>query len=169
MHRGRHEDTRATGLTAGHQGRLGGCGRAVVVGRGDDRQGRQLREQRLVLVDALERSLRDLGLVWRVGGVPLAAQEQLIDGRRAPVAVDPGSQERGEVGPVALGEGRQPAGEIELRLGRGQAQLRGAQLGWDVGEQLVDRFDPERLEHPGTIVGGVRTVGHAQASAVRRS
>ena len=48
--------------------------RAVVVRGRDDVQAGQLGEQRLVLVDRLERALADLRLVRRVGGVELAAR-----------------------------------------------------------------------------------------------
>ena len=87
--------------------------------------------QRLVLVDALERALADLGLVRRVGRVPLAAEQQLVDRRRRPVAVDAGAQERREVGPVPGGQPGQPRRQLELGLGLGQVEraTRGARPG----------------------------------------
>ena len=118
----RDEDPLAAGRPAGHQRGLGGRRRAVVVRGRDDVEVDQLGEQRLVLVDALERALADLGLVRRVGRVPLAAEQELVDRRRAPVAVDAGAQERGEVGPVARRRGRQAGGELELGLGLGQVE-----------------------------------------------
>ena len=63
MDRPRHEDPLAAGRPAGHQRGLGGRRRAVVVRRRDDVEADQLGDQRLVLVDALERPLADLGLV----------------------------------------------------------------------------------------------------------
>ena len=104
MDAARDEHPLAAGRAAGHQRGLGGRGRAVVVRGRDDVEVDQLGDQRLVLVDALERALADLGLVRRVGRVPLAAQQQLVDGRRAPVAVDAGAQEGRQVGPVAAGQ-----------------------------------------------------------------
>ena len=88
MDAARDEDALAPGRPAGHQRGLGRGRRAVVVRRRDDVEVDQLGQQRLVLVDALEGALADLGLVRRVGRVPLAAQEELVDRRRAPVAVD---------------------------------------------------------------------------------
>ena len=118
----RDEDALAAGRPAGHQRGLGRGRRAVVVRRGDDVEVDQLGQQRLVLVDALERALADLGLVRRVGRVPLAAEQELVDRRRAPVAIDARPEERGEVGPVAAGQPGQPGGQLELGLGLGQVE-----------------------------------------------
>ena len=163
----RDQDPVAPRRAAGHQGRLGGRRRAVVVRGGDDVEVDQLGQQRFVLVDALERALADLGLVRRVGRVPLAAQQQLVDGRRAPVAVDAGAQERGEIGPVARGEAGQPRRELELGLGIGEVERRRPQRDRDVVEQLVDRGQAERREHPRAVVGGMGTVGHRPVSRPR--
>ena len=112
----------AAGRPAGHQRGLGRGGRAVVVRGRDDVEVDQLGDQRLVLVDALERALADLGLVRRVGRVPLAAQQELVDGGRAPVAVDAGAQERDEVGPVprrrARSAGRRARARARAAAGR---------------------------------------------------
>ena len=118
----RDEHPLAPGRPAGHQRGLGGGGGPVVVRGRHDVEVDQLGQQRLVLVDALERALADLGLVRRVGRVPLAAEQELVDRGRAPVAVDPGAQERGEVGPVACGEAGQAGGELELGFGLGQVE-----------------------------------------------
>ena len=163
----RDEDAVAPGRPAGHQRGFGGGRRAVVVRCRDDVEVDQLGQQRLVLVDALQGALADLRLIGRVGRVPLAAEEQLIDRRRAPVAIDPGTEERGEVGPVAGGETAQSRGELELGLGIGKVEVRGAQRDRDVLEQLVDRCQAERPEHPRPVVGRVRTVRHRRLSRPR--
>ncbi len=168
MDAARDEDPLAAGRPAGHQRRLGGRRGAVVVRRRDDVEVDQLGQQRLVLVDALERPLADLGLVRRVGRVPLAAQQQLVDGRRRPVAVDAGAEERREVGPVARGQAGQPGGELELGLRVGQVETarRAARPG-DVLEQLVDGGEAERTEHPRPVVGGMGAVWHRVVSRRR--
>ena len=127
----RDEDPLAAGRPAGHQRRLGGRRGAVVVRCRDDVEVDQLGQQRFVLVDALQRALADLGLVRRVGRVPLAAEQQLVDGRRRPVAVDAGAEERREVGPVAGGQAGQPGGQLELglRVGQVEAATRAAPAG----------------------------------------
>ena len=156
----RDEDALAAGRPAGHQRGLGRGRRPVVVRGGHDVEVDQLGQQRLVLVDALEGALADLGLVRRVGRVPLPAQQELVDRGRAPVPVDARPEERGEVGPVPRGERAEPGGQLELGLGLGQVERGRAELGRDVLEELVDRCQAERREHPPAIVGGVGTVRH---------
>ncbi len=116
------EDPLAAGRPAGHEGRLGRGGSAVVVRGRDDVEVDELGEQGLVLVDGLQRPLAHLGLVRGIGRVPLAAQEELVDRGRTPMAVDPGAQEARQVGPVAPGEALQPRGELQLGLGVGQVE-----------------------------------------------
>ena len=143
MDRPRHEDALAMGRPAGHQRRLGGRRGAVVVRGRDDVEPDELADQRLVLVDRLEGALADLGLVRRVGRVPLAAEQDLVDGGGAVVAVDAGPEERGEVDPVARREGLEARRELELRLGLRQVEAAGPRgLRRDVGEELVDRSTP---------------------------
>ena len=167
----RDEDPVAPGRADGHQRRLGGGCRAVVVRGRHDVEVDQLGQQRFVLVDALEGPLADLGLVGRIGRVPLAAQEQLVDRRWRPVAVDAGAQERGEVGPIAGGQPGQARRELELGLRLGQVEPRSAELDRDVLEELVDRGQAEGREHPLTVVGGMGTVGHrvGQPAAISAS
>ena len=148
---------------ARHERGLGRRGGAVVVRRGDDVEVDQLGDQRLVLVDALERALADLGLVGRVGRVPLAAEQDLVDRRRAPVAVDARAEERGEVGAVARGQAGQPRRELELGFGRREVEARGAEGLGDVGEELVDGSDADGREHPLAVAGGMRSVGHRRS------
>ena len=171
MDRPRDEDPLAAGRPAGHQRGLGGRGRAVVVRGGDDVESDQLGDQRLVLVDALERALADLGLVRRVGRVPLAAQQQLVDRRRRPVAVDAGAQERGEVRPVAGGQALEAGRQLELRLRLRQVEAARPQRVRDVGEELVDarRCRGPRASARGRRRCAVRTASPAQPSAISAS
>ena len=143
-----HEHAVAAGRPARHQRRLGrGRGAVVVRGR-DDVEVDELGHQRLVFVDRLERPLADLGLVRRVGRVPLAAEQQLVDRGRAPVAIDAGAEERHEVGPVATGQVPQAGRQLQLGLGVGQVQRGRPQGSRDVGEQLVDAIEAEGRQHP---------------------
>ena len=147
----RHEDPLAAGGPAGHQRGLGGGCRAVVVRRRDDVEADQLGDQRLVLVDRLERPLADLGLVRGVGRVPLAPEQDLIDRGRAVVAIDAGPEERGQVDPVARSEALQMGRQAQLGLGLGQVQGARPEGVGDVREQLVDGADPDRGHHPAPI------------------
>ena len=81
------------------------------------------------------------------------------------MAVDAGAQERGEVGPVAGGQAGQAGGELELGFGLGQVERRRAQRDRDVLEQLVDRGEAERRQHPLAVVGGMGSVRHRVGSA----
>ena len=166
----RDEQPLAARRAAGHERRLGGRGAAVVVRRGHDVHRGELGQQRLVLVDALQRALADLGLVGRVGRVPLAAEQHLVDGRRAPVAVRTRAEERGEVHAVAPGQRLEPRGEVELGLRVVEAERARAERLGDVVEQGVHGGDPDRLQHPGPVVGYVRPVRHVspRRSAARR-
>ena len=156
------EDVLALRGPAGHQRGLGGRGGAVVVGRRDDVHAGQLGEERLVLVDRLERPLADLGLVRRVRRVELAAQEELVDDRRQVVAVDARAEEAREVGPVPPGQAPQVLHQLELGQRRRQVQAGRADARRDRLEEHVDRIDPERREHPSPLARGVRSVRHVR-------
>ena len=154
------QDPLAAGRPAGHQGGFGRRRTAVVVRGGHHVQPGQFGQHRLVLVDALERALAHLGLVRRVGGVPLAAEQHLVHDRWGPVTIGAGAQEARQVHPVPGREPGQPCRELKLRLGTVETERSGAQRDGDVIEQLVDRGDPDRLEHPRPIIGRVRAIRH---------
>jgi hypothetical protein len=81
------------------------------------------------------------------------------------VPVHPGTKEGHEIGPVPPGQCLQPPGELELGFGFGQVEPAGAQLRRDVGEELVDRIEPERRQHPLAIAVGVGSVRHGRQPA----
>ncbi len=167
MDAARDEDAFALRGAAGHQGGFGGGRRAVVMRGRDDVKVDQLGQERLVFVDALERPLADLGLIGRVGRVPLAAEEQLVDGGRTPVAVHARAKEGRQVRPIARGETGQPGRELELGFRVGQVEGRCAKRGWDVFEQLVDRGEAECSEHVRPVTRRMRTVWHRSVSPPR--
>ena len=76
------------------------------------------------------------------------------------MAVDPGAEERREVGPVASGEGLEASRELELGHRIGQPERARPKLRGDVGEQRVDVPDRDRREHPAAIIVRVRAIGH---------
>ena len=57
-------------------------------------------DEGLELEDGLQRALGQLGLVGRVGGVELAAEQELVDRRRDVVRVGAGAEERHRRDPV---------------------------------------------------------------------
>ncbi len=152
----------ASGRPASHQRGLGRGGGAVVVGCRDHVQADELGQQRFVLVDALQGSLADLGLVRRIGRIPLAAQKDLVDRGRAPVAIHARSEERRQVGAVAARQGHETRGQLELGLGFREVQAGSPQRDRDVVEELVDRREAEGLEHLRPIGRRVRTVWHRE-------
>ena len=165
---GRDRDARATREPARHEGRLGRGGGAVVVRGGRHLHPGQLADERLELVDALQRALRDLRLVRRVGGRELGAPDHLADHGRDQVAVDAGPEEADLGDPVAAGEPCQLGADLLLDEGRRHVPGAGADRGGNVVEQVVDRCDADGVEHPSVVGLGVRGVGHRRA-ALRRS
>ena len=165
---GRHGNARAPGEAAGHERRLGGGGRAVVVRGARDLHAGQLTDQRLELVDALERALGHLRLVRRVRGRELRAPDHLADHGRDEVAVHAGAEEADLRDPVAAGQASQLRADLLLGERRRDVPRAGADRGRDVDEEILDRSDADRLEHPRSIGIGVWRIGHGQP-AVRRS
>ena len=103
------QHTLAARGAAGHQSPFGrGC-RPVVVRSRDHVHARQLAHHRLVLVDRLERPLADLGLVWRVRGVELASEEELVHDCRNEMAIGSRAEEAHQIDPIPLGQTAQPA------------------------------------------------------------
>ena len=103
VHAAAHEHAFTPRGPAAHQGAFRRRGCPVVMRGRNHVHARQLGHHRLVFVDGLERALTDLGLVGRVGGVELAAQENLVDDRGNEVAVNPGAEEAHQIDPIALG------------------------------------------------------------------
>ena len=80
-----------------HADRFPARGRAVVHAGVRDVGPEQARDLRLELEQHLQRALRDLGLVRRVGGQELAALDQVIDRRRDVVAIRAAAEEERHV------------------------------------------------------------------------
>ena len=137
-----------------------------------DRQPGELRDRGLELEHHLQPALRDLGLVRRVRRQELRARDDRVDERRDVVVVHPGAEEadlRVGVG-VARGERGEAVEDLGLREPVGQLERAvEAQLGRDVGEQLLGRGDADRLEHRRPVgVGCGRVATHRfEASGVR--
>ena len=126
----------------------------------------QLADRSLVLEDRLEDALAQLGLVRRVRGEELAAQQDGVDDRGHVVVVDAGSEERELAARADV-----PGSELlemgdELRLGERRLEVQLAvepHAVWDVAKQLVDSRDADRREH--LLAVGVRQGEKAHDSA----
>ena len=77
-----------------HQQRLGQCRRAVVMGGRGNLHSQKPGRQRLVLVDPLQRPLKHLRLIRRVGGEKLGAAQKRRNGSRDVMIVAPGPQKQ---------------------------------------------------------------------------
>jgi hypothetical protein len=154
------QDALTTRGPDGHQRRFRGRSRAVVVRGRNDIEAGQLGDERLILIDRLQRALADLRLIGRVGGVELAARDDLVDRRRQEVAIHARPQEARQVDSIAGRQALEARGKLELRLGPWQVEAMGADRGRDIGEEGVDALDAQCAQHPRPIVGRVGTVGH---------
>ena len=108
------------GQAVGHQHGLGGRGRAVIHGGVGDLHAGQVRDLGLELEQVLQRALRNLGLVGRVGGEELGALDQVIDARRHVMAIGAGADEErhGAGGDVARRPWRRAAARPRSRFSR---------------------------------------------------
>ncbi len=138
-------------------------GRAVVHRRVRDVHARELADHRLVLVDVLQRPLRDLGLVGRVGREELRPAQHVIDDRGHVVVVAPRPRERDQTGRrrVGVGQRAQTRGRLHLRqpLGKGQrlVEEHAARNGL---EQLVDVRDADSAKHGFALFAAHGCVAH---------
>ena len=85
----------ASGDAHGHHHGFRCAGRAVVHGGIGDFHAGELADHGLEFEDGLQRALRDLRLVRRVGGEEFAARDQRVDDDGAVVAIGAGAEEAG--------------------------------------------------------------------------
>jgi hypothetical protein len=135
--------------------------RAVVQRRVRDVERREEALVRLVLEDRLQRPLRNLGLIRRVRGEELRAQQQLVDARRLIVRVRAAAEEGDVVGGglVARGQTAEPAARLDLRPGAGDVeQFLQLHVRGDGVEQPFDVVHADDGEHLADVLTGVRDV-----------
>ena len=150
-----------------HHHDLGGSGGAVVHRGVGALQAVELGDHALVLEDVLEGTLGDFGLVGGVGGVELAALEQVGDGGRGVVVVDAAACEDAE-GLVLAAELVEVATELNLAHCRGNVVFAVEyHLGGDVGVEFVDALEAYALKHVADVSLGMgyEFVGHLVRAA----
>ncbi len=146
-----------------HHHRLGAGGGAVVHRGVGHIHARKQRDLRLELEQHLQRALRHLGLVGRVGGQELAALDQVIDRSRHVMAIDAGADEARNraCGQVLRCHGGECALDLELALSLRQieetVEARGLR---HIGEERVDRGHADRCQHRLAVGGGEGQVAH---------
>ena len=92
-HRVHYRHPAAPGDPAGHQRALGQAGGPVIHPGVGDFHPEQIGDQRLKLVDDLQRALAGLGLIGRVGRQEFAPRHQRLDHGGDEVVIGPGAQE----------------------------------------------------------------------------
>ena len=95
MQRPRHQDALPSGQPLGHQHGFGRRRRAVPHRRVGDFLSGELAHQSLKLEDRLQRALRDLRLIRRVGGEKFAALDDRVRDHRAQMVVNARAQKAG--------------------------------------------------------------------------
>src|SRR6266516_292063 len=143
-------DLRAAGRVLRDVAGVGSDGRAVVTRRVRDVHAGDLADRGLVLEDRLEHPLAQLRLIGRVRGQEFASLEHRVDDRRHVVVIEARPEER-HVRPVVLVLRRELL-EVggELLLGQGRRNVQRpveANAFGQIGEQLLERLDADRLEH----------------------
>ena len=129
MNRRRNDDLPAFAAKLGKgqvDGLRRGGGAVVVRGVGDFHAG-QRGHQGLIFEDGLQRALRNLGLVGRVGGVELTAAQHVVNHRRDVVVVRACAQKGNQIAThvlIAGGNVRQLGGSFHFGQRRRQIQLR---------------------------------------------
>ena len=160
---GRHD---ATGTSRGgqaHQHRFGRRAAAVVNAGVRDVHAGQLRNQRLVFKRRLQIALADFWLIRSVRRIKLTPRRDKVDHRGHEMIVAAAAQKANAVGRrlILPGQLRHVPGHFHFRHGRRNVQV-SAQPNF-LGhhrEQLVERFDPDRLEHLLLVSWRVDCVGH---------
>ena len=161
----RQDRLAALGDATRHHDRFPARGRAVVHRRVGDVGAEQPRDLRLELEQHLQRALRDLWLVRRVGGQELAALDQVIDAGGNMMLVRAATEEkRGFTrGEVLLGECGHVAfdrhfGGVHRQVADGAVEAGG--LG-NVDEEIIDRRGADDGEHRLAVGLGQGKVAHS--------
>ena len=147
-------DRAASGEADGHHHAFGGGGGTVVHGSVRDFHAGQFADHGLELEDGLQRSLRDFGLVGRVGGEELAAGDQGINDDGTVVEIGAGAEEAGVSVAIFARALAEEVDDFRFRhLTRDLEVAVQPVLGGNGRKQVVDRTESDGFEH-GLAVGG---------------
>ena len=146
-----------------HQHGLGGRGRAVIHGGVGHLHAGERRHLGLELEQILQRALRDLRLIGRIGGHEFRPLDDVIDGCRNVMLIGAAAgKERHRAGGRI--PRRQPAerpldGHLALVLRQAGDAVQ-QQAFRHVGEQLVDLGDADRGKHLAALIGRMGEIPH---------
>ena len=127
-------------------------------------------DQGLIFKDGLQRALRDLGLVGRIGGIELAAAEHVIDHGRNVVVVCACAQEGDQIAVhvlIAGGNFSQFGSGFHFGQRGRQIQFGKTVPGRDIFEQVIQRLDADGRQHRVPFFGTYGDIGHRDSSAMR--
>ena len=161
MHAARDDHRAPSGEAHRHHHGFGGGGRTVVHGGVGHFHAGQFADHGLEFEDGLQRALRNLGLVGRVGGQKFAARDERIDDDRPVVGVGAGAEEAGVAVAVFAGALAEPVDDFRLRhLARDFEVAVQAVFGRNGRKQIIDRTRANGLQHGFAIGGRFRKISH---------
>ncbi len=161
MHVARDRRRTPPGDANRHHHRLGRTRRAIIHRGIRQVHAGEFRNHRLELEDGLQRALRKLRLIRRVGGQKFAALHQRIDHHRPVMEVSPGAEKTGVTFAVFFCALLEPVDDFRLRhLARNSEIARQTKFGRNGRKKLVHGADPDRLEHGSAIRGRLRQISH---------
>ena len=142
-------------------GRLADSCMPVVQGGIRHLQSGQLADHALELEYGLKDALRHLSLVRSIGGVELRTGKNMFYCGGDDVLVAAAAEEADRLHPVACRQGLHPSVYLELgdSLGNFEGFLQG-QFTWNIGEQLLDVGDADRIEHHFNVLFGVGKISN---------
>ena len=141
MHAARDQSAGASGEAHGHHHGFGRAGRAVVHRGVRDFHAGQFADHRLEFEDGLQRALRDLRLVGRVGGEELAARDQRVDDDRTVVVVGARAEEDGVAGARSRSEralNQSTISDSAIWRGMSRSRLRRYSAGMDAKRSSME-------------------------------
>ena len=153
MQAARHDHRPPAGQADGHHHAFGRRRRTVIHGGVRDFHAGQLADHRLKFEDRLQRALRNLRLIGRVGGEKFAARNQRINNDRAVVKVGAGAQKTGVSVAVLARALAEEVDDFRFRhLARNLEVAGQAVFGGNRRKQIVDRAQANGFQH-GFAVG----------------
>jgi hypothetical protein len=166
MQGSRNQNAVAPGDALSHEHCFGGRRRAVPHGSVRDFLPGELAHERLELEDRLQRPLRDLRLIRRIGSEKLAPLNNRVGYHRAQVIVDSRAQKAGVPDGIFVCALFEVLDDLSFgeRSRQSQRFAEPVTLG-DAGKKIIDRLRSDRGEHFLALGGALREIAHqAEAS-----
>ena len=161
MHAASDEDGIASGDADGHHGGFGGSGRPVIHRGVRDFHAGQFGNHRLKFEDRLQRSLREFGLIRRVGSEEFATRYERIDDDRAVVHIRACAKKASVSVAIFFRALLEPVDNFRFRHLTWNVEIAGqAVFGGDGSEKIVDRAYADGFQHGGPVGGRLGKISH---------